>query len=150
MQNTLFIISIIIAFIIFFTLLWTGIVYLISRLSGWASLAGEFPAIGRVQGNVYNWCSARFRYFANYSNCLTVIVSPAGIYMQPIAFLKIGHKPIMIPREAISELECSNTFLFATANLEIKAGDDNRPITITLYGKRLVTNLAEWFGQRSG
>jgi hypothetical protein len=145
MQNTLFIISIIIAFIVLFTLLWVSISFLLSRLGGWANLAEQFPAICRGQGNVFNWHSARFNYFVNYSNCLTVIVSAAGIYLQPMIFLRMGHKPIMVPWDAITVLERRYFFVFVTTKLKIKVHDDNKLITIILYGKRLADDLAEQF-----
>lgn len=148
MQNTFFFISIIIAFIISFTLLWTGISFLLSRLGGWANLAHEYPAIGRVQGNVFNWRSARFSFFVNYSNCLTVIVSSAGIYLQPVIFLRIGHKPIMIPWGAIKVLERRHSFIFATTRLKIKTRDDKKLITIILYGSSLADDLEDLFEQQ--
>jgi len=143
MSDAFFAILYIIAFSVVFVLFWAGIVFLISRLSGWSNLAKEFPAPEDVDGRVFNWCSARLRMFVNYSNCLTVIVSSAGIYLEPMIFFRIGHKPILIPGYAIMELSRGSSIFFTTTKLAIRTHTREEPVTIILYGRRLAEALEE-------
>ena len=92
-----------------FTLFYVGICYLISYIGGWAKIASRYPATHNGEGKLFSWRCARFRFFMQYSYCLTLKISSAGIYMKPFFFYKTGHTPVMIPWDAI-ELE-RRTFL---------------------------------------
>jgi hypothetical protein len=144
MLDLIFVLLIVAAYVVVFVIFWSGVVYLISRTSGWARLSEEYPAIGRVQGSAHNWSSARFRMLSSYSYCLSIIIAPTGIYMEPMIFLRIGHSPIFIPREAIQNLEHGKSLIFRSVKLTVEGRDNYRPTTITLHGKSLATALGDW------
>ncbi len=144
MQETVFIPLIFVGAIIAFVAFWMGIVYLISRIGGWAKLAEQYPATGRIQGSVYRFCSARLRFMASYSNCLTVIVSPAGLYMEPMILFRFGHSPILIPRRAIVGYDMGSLPFFRSVRLTIQGRNNTRTTSVTLYGRALSDELDQW------
>ena len=144
MQEILFILLIVVGFIVVFAVFWTGIVYLISRMGGWASLSEEFPATGRIQGSVFRFCSARFRAMTNYSHCLTVIVSANGLYLEPMLMFRYGHSPILISRRAIVRFERGLLPFYRSTKLTIERRGGKKPATITFYGNKLVVELENW------
>lgn len=42
------------------------------------------------------------RWGANYNNCLTIGGDPAGLYLSPLFFFRIGHPPLFVPWTEIS------------------------------------------------
>ena len=147
MQDVAFIILIIVGFVIAFTALWTGIVWLTSRLGGWADLAEEFPATGRIEGDTFKFCSARLRYVVNYSHCLTITVTPSGLHIIPMIFFRLGHPALLIPRQAIISMERGMMPFFGATKLVIRRSSGKKPAVITLYGKGLAEALDRWFGK---
>ena len=135
------------AFAVVFPLLWTGIAVLTARLGGWSGLAAEFPATGRPDGVRYRFASARLRYFVSYRNCLTIILSPSGIFLEPIIFLRMGHKPMHVPRAAIRSWKRSSFPLLRSVTLEIERRNEDQPTTLTLYGNSLSDGLGEWLAR---
>ena len=129
------------AFAVVFPLFWLAIVFLISRLSGWASVARQYPADGPVAGERFHWCSARFRVFSNYSNCLTVTVATTGVHVQPFVPFRIGHSPIFIPWTAVQEFRRSNYWITSAVLLKIRNRSGGWPTTVTLYGRRMAGSL---------
>lgn len=147
MQEASYIGLSIVAFAVVFGLIWTGVLSLLSFLGGWMSLAREFPAMGRIEGSLFRWCSARFSLFTNYSNCLTIIVSDSALYMRTNMFLRFAHKPLLIPREAVIDYSSGSTFLFRTAKLTLARKGNRENTTLTLYGRGLIEALDHWVGE---
>ncbi len=145
MQETTIAMFAIGAFVIVFPLFWSAIVVLISRLSGWADLARQYPADGPVAGEVFRWCSARIRFLSSYSNCLTVTVSPDGIHIQPVILFRMGHAPLLLPWDAITALDRNSSWLIASARLQITDKDARDPTTLVLYGRGLAERLEQYF-----
>ncbi len=143
MQESTVVIFVFAAFFIIFPLFWSAIVWLISRVSGWASLARQYPADGLIDGDVFRWCSARIRFLSSYSNCLTVTVSPAGIHMQPMLFFRIGHKPLFLPWSAIVDLDRHNSWPISSARLRIRDRGNDSPMTMVIYGRVLIESLLQ-------
>ena len=153
MSELLLLFLIIPAFAVFFGLLWTTIVYLISRLGGWARLAEQFPAPGPVTGKVFNWCSARFGIFANYRNSLTITVSADGLHMQPLIFFRIGHEPVFIPWDAVTDIWLRDMMLFKSIQVGVRDPETGLPKVFTLFGKSLfeaMDKALQVYRQRSG
>lgn len=142
MQDILFFGFITLAFAAVFAVFWIGIVYLISRLSGWKRLSREFPATGRIEGSVHRFCSARLKFATNYSNCLTVTVSPAGIHMLPMKAFQFGHSAILIPWDAVLDHQPGAFPIFRSMNLTIQRRGSGGASTIILYGRSLVDALS--------
>ncbi|NKB51060.1 MAG: hypothetical protein GKR97_02350 [Rhizobiaceae bacterium] len=146
MQETVFIPVIFIGAIVAFIAFWLGIVYMISRIGGWAGLAEQFPATGRIQGSVYRFCSARLKFMTSYSNCMTVIVSPSGLYMEPMILFRFGHSPILIPRRAIVDYDVGSLPFFRSVRLTIQKPNSAQTISVRLYGRGLSDELEQWLG----
>jgi hypothetical protein len=96
--NTLFAI---IAFAIGFPIFWMGVVYLVSRLSGWSSLAKRYPATRPASGQYFGWSSGRISRFSNYNHSINVTISSTGVHLETVFFFKFGHAPVFLPWDAI-------------------------------------------------
>jgi hypothetical protein len=145
MQEILMVLLAAAAFVIVFSLFWAAIVWLISRLSGWARLARQYPAVGPVAGDVFHWCSARFGLLSSHRSCLTVTVSPRGVHMQPVIFFQMGHNPIFIPWTAVLQFERDKIWLISCVRLRIKNTDNGRSTSIVIYGRGVVESLVQHF-----
>ncbi len=77
--------------------IWCAVVWLISRIGGWAELARVFPAEELPPGEILWGQSAQLRGFCNYNGVLTIVVSEKGLYMQPWRPFRIGHAPLLVP-----------------------------------------------------
>jgi hypothetical protein len=91
-----------IIFLAFFVAVWSTTGLLTGKLSGWAVLARRFGSILPFPNQSWRWKSARMRWGANYNNCLTIGADPAGLYLSPLFFFRIGHPPLFIPWAEIS------------------------------------------------
>ncbi|MGE3247441.1 MAG: hypothetical protein AB7F96_09355 [Beijerinckiaceae bacterium] len=136
------------AFAIGFPLFFAGVVYLVSRLSGWKSLAERFPAAGPPQGEPCTWASARLRYIAGYNRSLIVHVSARGIHMQPMLLFRTGHEPVFIPWEAVEEVRERGLSLFPAVDVRISGAGGSGPLSIAFHGHRVAeTILRYWSGR---
>ena len=136
-------------FVVVFSLIWMGVLSLLARMGGWHGLAREFPASGKMDGTnskMHRWCSARLSLFVNYNNCLTLIISERGLYMRTNIFLRYGHRPLLIPREASVDFSAGSTLLFRSTKITLKRKNDVAPKVITFYGRGLAPTLANWLG----
>ena len=147
MQDVAFIILIIVGFVVAFSALWTGIVWLTSRLGGWADLAEEFPATGRIEGEEFKFCSARLRYVVNYSHCLTITVTPSGLHIIPMIFFRLGHPALLIPWQAIQSMERGMMPFFRATRLTIRRSGAKKPTVVTVYGRGLADALDRWLNR---
>lgn len=148
MQDTALTILAVIGFAIIFPLFWMAAVYVISRFGGWSRLAASFPATRPATGEAFGWCSARFANFANYSNCLNITVSSTGIHIEPIIFFRIGHPPLFVPWDVVTELRLKDRWLFSITRLTITDPDGSSPTTLTIYGRRLGESLHNYAPRR--
>ncbi len=125
-------------FFISFALFWSMVVFLIARIGGWASLARQYPATTPPSGKSFQWRSARFGYLGSYRNTLEVTLSPAGLYMRPVIFFRMGHDPVLIPWNAIADADRSDQFFVSALRLSIRDGNSGDVRNITFYGQPLV------------
>ena len=137
-------------FVLGFPLLWTGVVFLLSRVGGWARLAERFGADGPGEGQAFNWSTAYFRLTCSYRHCLTVTLSELGIHLVPIFVFRIGHKPLFIPWSAIAELQRRRILFYSSVKLNLKDPDAGGPASITFYGSRLCDGLERYYSVTHG
>jgi hypothetical protein len=78
------------------TILWCGVVTLISLASGWRALARRFRSQLPFQGPRWRWEAGAMR-FARYNNCLIVGADPMGIYLSTMILFRPGHPALFIP-----------------------------------------------------
>lgn len=145
MQETIIILLAFAGFAIVFPLFWMAILHLLSRIGGWAELARRFGSDAPAKGQVFKWCSARLRIFCNYSNCLRITVSDAGIHIRTLIFFKVAHPPLFIPWRAVHDLKVRRYWRYSSATLTVKDQTSNWSVTIVLYGWGLADGLAEAF-----
>lgn len=145
MQETAITLLAIAGFAIGFPLFWMAIVSLIARVGGWSELAKRFGSDAPAEGDLFTWCSARLRMFCNYSNCLRVTVSDAGIHIRTLIFFKVGHRPLFIPWQAVQDLKIRRYWRYSSATLAIKDPSSDFSATIVLYGWGLAERLAKGF-----
>ena len=104
-----------------------GVIFIVSRLSGWGSLSRAFGVSkGAPRGSSedrFNWVSARFRYRMRYNSCLNVGVSAEGLYLRVLLMMRIGHAPIFIPWSAVKNIYLDKLFLVNRAELTVKLPD---------------------------
>ena len=91
---------------------------MISHVSGWQKL-GKMYSTTYSPGNTIS-CSALFRYVCRYSGVLQYATTAEGLYLKPIKLFSIGHKPLLIPWEAIENYESGNFLLFYASRFRIK------------------------------
>ena len=68
-------------FFVGFVVLWIGILFVIARLGGRATLATFYRLSGSFSGGCWRFQSGEMRWKLGYNNCLTVGVNPAGLYL---------------------------------------------------------------------
>jgi hypothetical protein len=115
------------AFLLGFALIWTGVVYLISLLSGWRRLARRYRYQGPPRPDARSG-SGRIGV-ANYKGALRVAFDDRGLYLGVNPFFRAGHPTLFIPWTDISGAQRGKALLFQTMKLEVKDGP-----RIVLYG----------------
>jgi hypothetical protein len=90
---------------------WPGLLFLISRMSGWRELSENYPSPGMFDGRMFRFQSASLRLGTNYGGCLNVAVNHMGLHLSLVALFRIAHPPVFIPWPDISTKEKSG-FLF--------------------------------------
>jgi hypothetical protein len=112
-----------------FAVLWTTIVFLISHLGGWASLAERYRCDESFTGERWRFQRGQFRWLAGYNNCLTIGADPRGLYLSVFPLFRMGHPPLFIPWRDIS---VSRTKVFWVKQLRFSLGNDPC-IPLTVY-----------------
>lgn len=78
------------------------VLFLIGRISGWATLANFYRASGEFFGPTWKFQSGQLRWRMGYNNCLTLGANHSGIYLSVFFLFRIGHPSLFIPWEEIS------------------------------------------------
>ncbi|HEY2350266.1 MAG TPA: hypothetical protein VGH64_14715, partial [Puia sp.] len=91
--------------------MWVLIIFIISRI-GWAALAANYSTSAPFKGHSVGFTSASING-ANYNNSLILKYNEVGIYLRPIIFFRLFHKPILIPWKEIKEVR-DKKYLFAS------------------------------------
>ncbi|GAB3985641.1 hypothetical protein GCM10028807_01330 [Spirosoma daeguense] len=124
MKSSVLILLIIVGFCIFFTGLWSGIIYLLSTLSGWQELARKYRTELMRSGydsNVFGRMG-----FVNYNGVLKVACTDQGIYLGVMKVFSLGHSPILIPWHVIHDIREQHLLFQAT----VVFNADNTRITL--------------------
>ena len=123
-----------------FVAFWYLVVYLISRLGGWASLAQDFSATTPLSGETFSWTSGKVYFFSNYNNSLIATVSRKGLHVVPWMAFRIGHEPIFIPWHKVRGIIQGTYFFRPYTHLAMMTPSGEK--SITLYGRRLAESIA--------
>lgn len=76
--------------------------FIISRISGWTSLAEIYRYTDPFNGSRWRFQSAGMRWMMSYNNCLTIGLNERGLYLSIFFIFRFGHPPIFIPWNDIS------------------------------------------------
>ena len=89
------------AFAVTFPFFWIAICLLLSRLSGWSSLATHYGTDTKPDGERYGSQSMGLGFsplfMVSYSTVVNVYMSETHLYLTPKVFFKAGHRPLSIP-----------------------------------------------------
>ncbi|MBI5025298.1 MAG: hypothetical protein HZC12_00935 [Nitrospirae bacterium] len=89
-------------FLLIFIGMWIMISIVISRVSGWGSLAEIYRYTDPFNGNRWRFQSAGMRWMMSYNNCLTIGSNERGLYLSIFFIFRFGHPPLFIPWNDIS------------------------------------------------
>ena len=110
-------------FLVGFPLLWIAIGFLLSRVSGWASLATYYATDTKPEGERYGSQSMSLGFsrflMASYGNCITFHISETHLYLRPMILFRMGHKMLAIPLDHIQTAPGS-ILSFNVMNIKIK------------------------------
>jgi hypothetical protein len=123
--------GIVVGYAVVFPLFWCFVIWVISRVGGWASLAASYVASSEPQGTRYTWRSMRISPAANYNGCLNVILSSAGIYMVPSQLFRFAHKPLLLPWDCVEHVSEQR---FLGRRLLVTLSAKGKRITLVLPG----------------
>ncbi len=103
------VVSIFLTFLIF-VLMWILVVWFIARLSGWHTIARQFPMRTgmTIEGKKFPRQMIRLGSIGNYNSTMTVIVAHNGIGLRPIWFFSFGCRPTFIQYSVMTSIEYSN------------------------------------------
>ncbi len=82
---------------LFFLAVWFFVSWLLSRLSGWSSLAATYRADRPAEEELLSFQSARFGPLIGYNNCLKFGSNGEGLYVSVFAPFRFTHPPLTIP-----------------------------------------------------
>jgi hypothetical protein len=76
--------------------MWCFVLWVLSFMSGWSELAGRYHFPEKFHGEYYRSQSARLNQ-ANYNRVLEMGVNETGLYLVPMWFFRLFHKPLLVP-----------------------------------------------------
>jgi hypothetical protein len=96
-----------------FVLMWLGITALLSRVSGWSSLAERFRALEPASGESFHFVSGSMggSLPVNYRSCLSVAVSDRGFHLSMLFLFRLGSPPLFIAWADVESIE-EKRFMF--------------------------------------
>jgi hypothetical protein len=112
------------------------VVFLLSRASGWSTLADAYPLLGAFPAT-RTWLGyGVFRGWIGYNGCLILGSDQTGLYLRTWPLLSIFHAPVFIPWSEIREIDPPSGWLGAANRLHtVRAPDLDfalRPSTFEL------------------
>ena len=106
-----------------FALMWVGISALLSILGGWTSLAREFRATQRTDGQRFRFVSGSMRarvFPVNYGGCLFVTVNETGFAVSILLLFRILSPPLFIPWSEVASAQTKGFFLVNRAVVRLR------------------------------
>jgi hypothetical protein len=82
---------------------WFAICIVAAWVGGWARLAQSYRAAYRPEGRKFRMQSVGFDW-ANYGNCVTILVSRDGLYLAVWPLFRFSHPPLLLPWSALQVL----------------------------------------------
>ncbi len=88
-------------FPLLFVSLWVIVLLVVSRMSGWNSLAERFRYDSWFDGEVWKWQSGRMRW-CNYNGCMKLGANSTGLYLGLIPPFRFFSPTLLVPWEEVS------------------------------------------------
>ncbi|WP_420645611.1 hypothetical protein [Candidatus Leptofilum sp.] len=117
--ETIATILIILGFFIIFPLFWSIIVFLISRLGGWGSMAESYTHHEPHAAECFPLQSAILRLSSSYRNVVKICADEEGVYFSVMFLFRPGHPPFFVPWGEISGIK-KNYFLYNVVDLRFQ------------------------------
>jgi hypothetical protein len=129
--------------VLLFGVFYSGLLWFISRIGGWRTLATEFPDrpvaveshVFRIEDQPFERSLRRFYwqslmmgppYFpSNYGSCVNVDVGERGIRLQVSLPFRLFHPPVLLPWSAIEGCESQRVMYFWTRTKVALQGQAN-------------------------
>jgi hypothetical protein len=127
-------------FPVFFVALWSFVLLLISRTSGWNALAQVYEAKEERQGDRRSMVSMAMgrRFLARYRNVMSLVRARDGLWMRPMWMFSLFHKPLFLPFSEM-QAEYGKMYFIETCTLRMKRAPDFRIVVSKTVG--------DWIGQ---
>lgn len=122
-------------FPVYFIGMWSFVLWLLSRIGGWAKMAEKYRAQACPEGPLYRWRSMQIRPFMNYNSSLDVTLSPQGVHMVPFVMFRIGHEPLLIPWSCVGPLEETNFLFFKTCLVPMEAAGKRMRLSLPVSAR---------------
>ena len=92
-------------FPLLFLSVWIGVSFIISVVGGWTTLSRKYRCTSTM-ASWKGWQSANIGG-VSYNHCLWLAAEPEGLYLKtgPAFFFRAFHPPLMIPWQAIKEVQ---------------------------------------------
>ncbi|TWT78757.1 hypothetical protein CA13_01540 [Planctomycetes bacterium CA13] len=94
--------------VIMLPLMWCGISFLLTFLSGWAKLAERYPDRTLPDCKAF-YCQSGNIGGVNYNSCLTLCVSQRGLGLSVMIPFRIGHPTLWIPWSDFHDVQETRT-----------------------------------------
>lgn len=102
-----------------FPIFWVGVLFAMSRLSGWNTLAQKFPFQETTGGDCF-WIYSLGFATGYYGNCFYAIATLDQLTLHAIWPFQPFHPPITIPRSAVEDIAISRgTWIFQSVSCTI-------------------------------
>ncbi len=136
-------------FAIFFIVLWIMVHFLISRLTGWARMAGHYPDMGGFSGKKWRFQTITTRRGMGYRGSVNVGADARGLYLSVFFLFRFGHPPIFVPWRDITITE-KKIFKIQLLELRFRKTENLSVRIVAKLGDRLAGAAgSNWPGVKS-
>jgi hypothetical protein len=121
MSQTELVYMIVLLFPIAFITMWSFVLWLLSRLSGWSRLAQTYgtPEPRTPAGNkAWRWQSGSVG-LVGYRGCLHIGVSPSGVALAVAWPFRLCHQDLFIPWNALHDRKDTKIFWYQTTRFQV-------------------------------
>ena len=89
---------------------------------GWRQLASTYAAESKPPGKTFRSASGWISPIGSYRNCLNVVSSATGIYIETQLLFRLFHRPLLFPWRCVSTIDPQAGIFWHYTRLTIAAG----------------------------
>ena len=130
------------AFIVFFLVMWVGIVKIVSFVSGWNILTKLYKKQDEFTGKKWHFQSLSSNS-ANYSGCVTFGANNEDMFIGVLFPFRVGHPDLVIPLREITGKEYKAMFLGISIYENVKLTFTREPSICFTITKKLANKIEE-------